>query len=155
MNQAFQIESKAALKRAPLVMALIAATMAALTASASAGVSFNTIDREATLDAGGHVVDATGPIRCSQLERARIRVTVSQRATGAVAEGRWRGRCRRTTRTWTARRFVQRGAAIFEAGTAQACALAVTRTAERATDAKQWCRTIELTRRTNDIHIWV
>jgi DNA-binding transcriptional ArsR family regulator len=27
--------------------------------------------------------------------------------TGAVAEGRWRGRCQPTTRTWTVQRFVQ------------------------------------------------
>jgi hypothetical protein len=145
MSLAFHIESKAALKRAPLVMALMATTMTALSASASAGVVLNTIDCEASLDAGGHVVEATGPIRCSQVERATIRVTVSQRTTGAVAEGRWRGLCRRTTRTWTAKRFVPHGSASFEAGRARACALAVTGRAERATDAKQWCRTIELT----------
>ena len=145
MKPAFHIESKPPLKRALLVMALMATTMIALTASASAGVVLNTIDREASLDAGGHVVEATGPIRCSQVERATIRVTVSQRTSGAVAEGRWRGRCRRSTRTWTATRFVPQGAAIFEAGRAQACALAVTRRAKRGTDAKQWCRTIELT----------
>jgi hypothetical protein len=127
------------------VAALTALAMTALAVPASAGVSFNTIDRQARLDAGGRVVAVTGPIRCSRLERARIRVTVSQRTTGAVAEGRWRGLCRRTTRTWTAKRFVPHGSAIFQAGTAQACALAVTRRADRATDAKQWCRTIELT----------
>jgi hypothetical protein len=66
------IESKAALRRAPLVMALMAATMTALRASASAGVVLNTIDRDAALGAGGHVVDVTGPIRCSRVERATI-----------------------------------------------------------------------------------
>ena len=144
MNLALHIDSKAALKRAPLVIALMATTMTALTASASAGVVLNTIDREATVDAGGHVVEVTGPIRCSQVERARTRVTVSQRTTGAVAEGRWRGLCRRITRTWTAKRLVPQGSAFFQAGTAHACALVVTRRAGRATDAKQWCRTIEL-----------
>ena len=145
MNPGFHLESKAPLKRAALVMALMAVTMTALTASASAGVVLNTIDRGATLDARGHVLAVTGPIRCSEAERATIRVTVSQRTTGAVADGRWRGLCRRTTRTWTARQFAPHGSASFQAGTAQACALAVTRRAERATDAKQWCRTIELT----------
>jgi hypothetical protein len=145
MNLSFHIESMAPLKRAPVVIALMAATMTALTASASAGVVLNTIDREASLDAGGHVVAVTGPIRCSQVERATVRVTVSQRTTGAVAEGQWRGLCRRSTRTWTAKRFVPQGSATFQAGGAQVCALAVTRRAERATDAKQWCRAIELT----------
>jgi hypothetical protein len=145
MKLALGIESKPALKRVLLVTALMATTMIALTASASAGVVLNTIDHEAILGAGGRLVAVTGPLRCSGVERARIRVTVSQRTTGAVAEGRWRGLCRRTTTTWTAGKFVPHGAAMFQAGTAQACALAVTRRAQRATDAKQWCRTITLT----------
>jgi len=144
MNLALDIKSKAALKRELLVVALMATTMIALPASASAGVVLNTIDREAILGAGGRVA-VTGPLRCSGVERARIRVTVSQRTTGAVAEGRWRGLCRRTTKTWTATRFVPHGAAMFKTGTAQVCALAVTRRAERPTDAKQWCRRIKLT----------
>jgi len=112
-------------------------------APASAGVSFNTIDGDATLDAARRIVQVTGPIRCSQAEQATIRVTVSQRATGAVAEGRWRGRCRRTTRRWTATAVAQ-GSATLQTGTARACALGVTRKGGTATDAKQWCETVRL-----------
>jgi hypothetical protein len=126
------------------VAALTAIAMTALAAPASAGVSFNTIDRQADLDAAGRVVEATGPIRCSAVERATIRVTVTQRRTGAVAEGSWRGRCGPTTRTWTAERFVQLGSASLQPGAAKACALGITRRAGRATDAKQWCQTVEL-----------
>ena len=125
-----------------LVTALVA-TLTAPAASASAGVVLNTIDRTASLDAARGNVEVTGPIRCSQAERATIRVTVSQRTTGAVAEGSWRGRCRRATRAWTARAELQ-GAATFRTGRARACALGVTRRGGTATDAKQWCETIRL-----------
>lgn len=131
------------IRRALFVTALVAA-LTALAGRASAGVSFNTIDREAAIEDGGHVAEITGPIRCTAAERATIRVIVSQRSTGAVAEGRWRGTCRRTTRTWTAKRFVLEGSATFRPGAAQACALAVTRRATSVTDAKQWCRAVRL-----------
>jgi hypothetical protein len=134
------------LRRALCATGLVA-TMTALSAPALAGVSLNTIDRHAALDEAGRVVQVTGPIRCSQVERATIRVTVSQRTTGTVAEGRWRGRCRTTTRTWTVRRFVQQGSATFETSTAQVCALGVTRRGTKVTDAKQWCRTVRLAKR--------
>jgi hypothetical protein len=123
------------------------AAMTALSTPAFAGVALNTIDRHATLDKAGRVVQVTGPIGCSQVERATIRVTVSQRTTGAVAEGRWRGRCRPTARTWTVRRFVQQGSAAFETSTAQVCALGVTRRGTKVTDAKQWCQTVRLAKR--------
>jgi hypothetical protein len=135
-------------RRALFVATLIAA-MAALTAPAGAGVVLNTIDREATLDDAGRVVETTGPIRCSARERASIRVTISQRTTGAVAEGRWRGGCRLTTTTWTARRFAPHGSATFQPGMAKACALGITRRDSEVTDAKQWCRTVRLVRDAN------
>ena len=131
------------MKRAPFVTTLVAASIA-LAAPASAGVVLNTIDRDVSLDDTGHVVAVTGPIRCTEAEQATIRLTVTQRTTGAVSEGRWRGRCRRTTTTWTAKRFVRNGSATFRPGTARACALAVTRRARRATDAKQWCEAVRL-----------
>jgi hypothetical protein len=132
----------------PLCTALLATALAAaittLPAPAGAGVVLNTIDREATLDDAGRVVEAAGPIRCSEHERATIRVTISQRTTGAVAEGRWRGRCVQTTTTWTVRGFAPQGSAMFQPGTAKACALGITRRDGSVTDAKQWCRTIRL-----------
>jgi hypothetical protein len=130
--------------RLPLCAALLVAAMVALTAPAGAGVVLNTIGREATIDDAGHIAEAAGPIRCSERERAAIRVTISQRTTGAVAEGRWRGRCPATTTTWTARGFAPLGSATFQPGTAQACALGITRRGRSVTDAKQWCRTIRL-----------
>lgn len=132
------------MRRAPFVTTLVAASIAPA-APASAGVVLNTIDRDVRLDDAGHVVAVTGPIRCTEAERATIRVTLTQWATGAVVEGRWRGRCRRTTTTpWTARRFVRHGSATFQPGTARACALGMTRRARTVTDAKQWCEAVRL-----------
>jgi hypothetical protein len=136
--------------RRTLCVTSVVAAMTALAAPAFAGVALNTIDRHATLDEGGRVVQVTGPIGCSQVERATIRVTVSQRTTGAVAEGRWRGRCAPTARTWTVRRFVQQGSATFETGTARVCALGVTRSGAKVTDAKQWCQTVRLAKADNE-----
>lgn len=138
--------SRTRLRRTLCATGLVAA-MTALAAPAFAGVALNTIDRHAALDEAGRVVRVTGPIRCSQVERATIRVTVSQRTTGAVAEGQWRGRCRPTTRTWTVRRFVQHGSTTFETSTAQACALGVTRRGTKVTDAKRRCQTVRLAKR--------
>jgi hypothetical protein len=136
-------------KRLGLVTTLLAA-MTALAPTASAGVVLNTIDGEASLDDAGRLVAVTGPIRCDRAERATIRVTVSQRSTGAVTEGRWRGTCGRTTATWTAKRFVPRGAATFRPGSAKACALGVTRGAGTVTDAKQWCEPVRLVAATTE-----
>jgi hypothetical protein len=53
--------------------------------------STNTIDPVAVgADHGQHIL-VTGPIACTAGERAQLRVTVTQRATGAIAEGRPRG----------------------------------------------------------------
>jgi hypothetical protein len=128
-------------------MSLIAGVMAGVVvaaAPASAKLALNTIDDTATMSAGGRVVRVSGPIGCSAAERASIRVTVTQRATATVAEGRWTGTCSRRSRTWTARQVRVRGAGAFRAGRAEACALGVTRKAGDATDAKQWCEVVTL-----------
>lgn len=136
------------MNRTLLTTALAATIVAtAAPAPAPARVRVNTIDQVASLDGAGRVAQVTGPIGCTQAERATIRVTLSQRTTGAVAEGRWQGVCRRSTRRWTARRVVVQGSARFRTGRAQACALGVTRRRGRVTDARQWCQEVRLVRR--------
>jgi hypothetical protein len=134
------------MRRRLFVTALVAAMTASI-APAFAGVALNTIDRKAIMDTDHRVVEVTGPLRCTRTERATIRVTVSQRTTGAVAEGRWRGLCRPTTRTWTARSVTAHASPSFRTGTAKACALGVTRQGRTVTDAKQWCKRIQLVKR--------
>lgn len=57
---------------------------------AFAKVILNTIDPLATVADHGRLVIATGPIACTRGERVFLRVTVTQRTTGAVAEGHGR-----------------------------------------------------------------
>src|SRR5205809_7126475 len=47
----------------------------------------NTIDPVAIVSGNGLHVVLTGPIACTEGERASLRVTVTQRETGALAEG--------------------------------------------------------------------
>ena len=69
-----------------IAMLLLAALVIA--PPASARIVANTIDPVAIVaDDGRHLV-LTGPITCTANERAYLRVTVAQRETGAVAEGR-------------------------------------------------------------------
>src|SRR2546429_428902 len=56
--------------------------------TAFAKVVLNTIDPVATLAEKGRHITVTGPIAVTAGERTLLRVTVSQRTTGAVAEGR-------------------------------------------------------------------
>jgi hypothetical protein len=111
--------------------------------TAFARITANTIDPVATVaDNGRHIIVA-GPVACTQNERAYLRVTVTQRSTGAVAEGRTLITCTEGTQQWEAHASTL-GREIFEEGPATAVALA--RTAERGetTDAHQWLVNITL-----------
>jgi hypothetical protein len=104
---------------------------------AFARVTANTTDPVATVtDHGRHLI-VTGPIGCTEGERAYLRVTVSQRATGAVAEGRTLITCTGGTQQWEVNASVF-GKATFEEGPATATALARTTDRGETTDAHQW-----------------
>jgi hypothetical protein len=103
----------------------------------------NTVDQSATLMNDGARIVLTGPIRCTQEEWVDMRVTVTQRSTGATAEGRVRLQGTTTTQQWELTANSQGGAA-FEAGEATAVAMAVATSKGVATDAHQWLVTIEL-----------
>ena len=100
-------------------------------------------DATARLLAGGRGVRVSGPVTCTKGRRVRIDVTLTQRASGAVARGTWTARCTGVSRRWT----IKRASALtgrFVTGQATACAAAATATSKRATDAVQWCRLIRL-----------
>jgi hypothetical protein len=106
--------------------------------AAFARVARNTIDPLALVsDSGRHLI-VTGPISCTQGERAYLRVTLTQRSTGAVAEGYTRIRCKGEgdPQQWEVHVAV-RGPA-FETGPALAVALARTTDRGDTTDAHQW-----------------
>jgi hypothetical protein len=106
-------------------------------------LSANTIDLHASLSTDGTRIVLTGPIRCTQEEWVDMRVTVTQRTTGALAEGRLRLRGSTIEQHWELIANAL-GSADFEAGDATAVAMAVTTRKGVATDAHQWLVPIEL-----------
>jgi hypothetical protein len=106
-------------------------------------LSANTVDPQATIS-GDHIV-ATGPLRTTQVEWIDMRVTITQRSTGALAEGKARLLGTGADQRWEVDAQV-RGAAAFEEGPAVAVALAITTTQGQPTDAHQWLVPITLHR---------
>jgi hypothetical protein len=126
-----------------MVLALAGAGLAPL---AFARVVFNTIDPVATVTDNGRQIVVTGPITCDGNQRADLRVTVTQRSTGAVAEGRAVITCTGAEQQWEVRAPTQ-GKEMFEAGPATAVAVASTSSAGDTDDAHQWLVNITLVRK--------
>jgi len=100
-------------------------------------------DPTAEVSKNGHVIRATGPLTCDVGERLFLRLTVTQLQTAAYAEGRTRARCTGAELQWQVR-AVGRLRTRFAQGTAQACALGITRRNGHPTDAHQWCVDVTL-----------
>lgn len=104
----------------------------------------NTINPIAILTQHGHHLIVTGPISCTAGEWAELRVTVTQRVTGAVAEGRGRNTCTGGDQTWEVQ-LQKVGKEAFEEGAAIAVAFARTFDGGKFTDAHQWLVNMTLT----------
>jgi hypothetical protein len=123
-----------------IAVSLIAA---ATTPLAVARIVFNTIDALAIVaDEGRHLV-VSGPLTCTPGEQTILRVTVTQRATGAIAEGQTLVVCSGAAQEWVVHAAIH-GRESFQLG--PAIAVAVARTAARGdtTDAHQWLVPITL-----------
>ncbi len=125
---------------AAVIVTLVGVLMAPL---ALAKITRNTIDPVATVTQNGRQVIVTGPISCTERQRAELRVSVTQRSTGAVAEGTAHITCARDTLQWEVRAST-RGNATFEAGPATAVALAASSDGGDTDDAHQWLVEITL-----------
>ena len=114
----------------------------ALVQTASTRITLNTIDANAVVTDNGRHVIVTGPIVCDRGERAEIRVTVTQRTSGALAGGLTRVGTGQPQQ-WEVHAAAQANES-FEEGAARAVGLA--RTSDRAstTDAHQWLVDIAL-----------
>ena len=86
----------------------------------------------------------TGPITVTAGEVVHLKVTVTQRSTGALAEGTALLRGTGTPGVWQVEADVS-GHAAFQPGPATAVALAVCTSRHRATDSHQWLVNITLT----------
>ena len=88
-------------------------------------------------------LSVAAPIECTQGERVDLRVTVTQRETGAVAEGYAIFNCAGAIEQWEVH-AVTHGKANFEEGPATAVAVATATSRRETTDAHQWLVNITL-----------
>lgn len=94
--------------------------------SAVGGVRLaNTMDQNASVGDNGRHLIVTGPVTCIAGEKVFIRVTVSQRETGTVAEGRTMVNYTGVQQQWDVHAAAQ-GNGRFQPGDATATALAHT-----------------------------
>lgn len=127
---------------APLQLLLILAGVF-LAHTTFAKLAANTIDPVGIVsDSGRHVV-LTGPVEATSGDRTEMRVTVTQRSTGAVAEGIvfFTGTGEPIQWAVTAATY---GPAAFEPGPATVVALALTSVKGEANDAHQWLVNVTL-----------
>lgn len=117
---------------------LVPAILAALVVAAPALAFFAKIDPVATLSADGRHVLVGGPLTCPEGATFRLRVSVTQRASGAYAEAIKTFACTGTAQHWSASAR-RTGGERFSAGAVEVCALGRTFAGGRVTDAHQWC----------------
>ena len=126
-----------------LAWIVIAISLIAAAPVAVARIMNNTIDALAIVADGGRHLVVTGPITCTAGEQSILRVTVTQRATGAIAEGQTLVVCSGAAQEWEAHAAIQ-GRQSFQLGSAVAVASARTTTRGDTTDAHQWLVPITL-----------
>ena len=142
--------------RKPLRHRLSAATMlsalVAIAATPASAIAFPAgpvrapadFNRYPAVIRGGQAIKLSGPVTCPAGDTITLRATISQRTSGAVAEGHWIKHCTATThRTWRTTATVIDGVGLT-AGRAHAVGLAIVRHAGKPVDAFQWQRTITL-----------
>jgi hypothetical protein len=125
-------------------VALAVVSGAVLVPDLLARVILNTIDPVLMMSADRRQVTVTGPISCSETQPLDLRVTVTQRSTGAIAQGHVRTFCTATEQHWEVEASV-RGKETFEEGTARAVAVALTSSGQTIDDAHQWLVDVTLT----------
>ena len=110
-----------------------------------AGIALqNTINPSAEIFNYGRQVVLTGPLRCSEQGNTALRVTLTQRSTGAVAEGQIVFECSTNLQQWTVVANT-RGQQRFEPGPAVAVALGHVRSSSGGSeDAHQWLVNVNL-----------
>jgi len=109
-----------------------------------AGVSLNTIDAVAHQTENGRQVVVTGPIVCTAGEGVMLRVTVTQRSSGAVGQSHTRFTCTGALQQWEV--WITRDKkAAFAYGVATAVAFARTTAQGTPTDAHQWLVEVTVT----------
>ena len=125
------------------VAAFVVLSSLLITRTVLAKVAFNTIDTVGIVTDKGRQVTVTGPIAVTAGERTELRVTVTQRSTGEVAEGVIFFTGTGQTNQWEIT-AVAEGRAAFQAGPATVVGLARSSINGQATDAHQWLVNVTL-----------
>jgi hypothetical protein len=120
-----------------LAMALVFTSADSLAVPTFAGIALNTIDTVAYQIESGRQIIVTGPIACTAGYGVMLRVTVTQRSTGAVRQGHTRFTCTDTLQQWEVL-VARHKKAAFADGAATAVALARTTAQGAPTDAHLW-----------------
>lgn len=107
---------------------------------ATSRITVNTVEPSAELSKQGRRAEVGVLLGCDTVQRARPRVTLTQRSEerSALAQGTRRVRCT-TEQTQFSVKATARRESRFTPGEATACILALT-----ADDARQWCKGITL-----------
>jgi hypothetical protein len=131
-----------AFRFAPVHLFLVFAS-AFIAHTSFAKLSANTIDPVGIVSDNGRHVVLTGPVSATSGDRVELQVTVTQRSTGAVADGIvfFTGTGEVTQWAVTA---VTVGPAAFEPGPATVVALALTSVKGQPNDAHQWLVNVTL-----------
>jgi hypothetical protein len=127
-----------------LSITLLALVLSAATDPTFAGVALNTIDPVAHQTENGRQIVVTGPIACTAGEGVTLRVTVTQRSSGAVGQGRTRFPCTGALQQWEVWITHDKKSA-FAYGVATAVAFARTTAQGTPTDAHQWLVEVTVT----------
>jgi hypothetical protein len=142
--QAKQSKAKQSKARGVVLAAIVLVPPSVLVSSVVfARVLLNTIDPLAVVSDDGRHLIVTGPFICDAGERQHLRLTVTQRSTGAVAEGLTLDTCTGGLQQWEVE-AVTRGRERFEQGPATAVAIGRTTFRGATTDAHQWLVNITL-----------
>jgi hypothetical protein len=130
-----------------VLAAALAVSLTGLAGSAAASAidpAGSQVAGSALLGVNGTSVRVSGVVRCTVCRSFTLGATVSQPASGAVAQGGVRCVCHGSSERWllTAR---TREATTFRAGPARVCVWVLARGAgNRAIDARQWCESVTL-----------
>src|SRR5262245_21975169 len=129
----------------PLIFTAIILTLLGIVIApvAYAKLARNTIDPTAKVSDSGRQIVVTGPLQTDVVEKIYLRVKVTQRTTGAVADGIAIFRGTGELQQWEVK-VKARGKASFEPGPATAVATAITSDKGQTSDAHQWLVNITL-----------
>jgi hypothetical protein len=114
-------------------------------AVAGAIAASSTVSDSARLAAGGRALQVGGVVRCSACRGFTLGATVSQRGSGAIAQGGVRCTCDGVAEHWLLTARAREGT-TFRRGPARVCVWVTARSqGGEAIDARQWCESVTLT----------